>query len=73
MSAHSAQGDYLRRRNDLWRRLRQLEPAEAGFEALLAELMALTQQSRAKLLEGLGLHNLLGVHDPLGLHDPKDT
>lgn len=49
------QAEYLRQRNDLWQRLRQLEPFDAGFEPLLEELRLLTNQSREKILEGLGL------------------
>ena len=47
--------EYLRARNALWQRLRQLEPHDAGFEPLLEELRLLTNQSRDKVLEGLGL------------------
>ena len=49
------QAEYLRQRNDLWQRLRLLEPHDAGFEPLLEELRLLTNQSRDKILEGLGL------------------
>jgi hypothetical protein len=45
----------LRRRNELWRDLRQLEPTDPHFEALLEELMRLTHWSREKILAGLGL------------------
>lgn len=49
------QAEYLRKRNELWQRLRLLEPFEPAFEPLLEELRLLTNQSRDKVLEGLGL------------------
>lgn len=55
MSERPAQAEYLRQRNDLWQRLRQLEPHEIDFEPLLEELRLLTNQSRFQVLEGLGL------------------
>ncbi|GGM03246.1 hypothetical protein [Deinococcus aerophilus] len=55
----------LERRNGLWRRLRALAPAEPSsggsvapgpdFEAVLAELSAMTGWDRGRVLLGLGL------------------
>jgi hypothetical protein len=47
--------EFLRKRNDLWQRLRPLEPHDPQFEPLLEELRVLTNSSRDKILEGLGL------------------
>jgi hypothetical protein len=49
------QGRFLRRRNELWRELRPLEPTDARFETLLGELMQLTHWPREQILKGLGL------------------
>jgi hypothetical protein len=51
---------FLRRRNALWQRLRQMQPGSpdfdpAGFEALLLELSVLTGWSRERVLAGLGI------------------
>ncbi|HWG84181.1 MAG TPA: hypothetical protein VNT60_01765 [Deinococcales bacterium] len=51
----TARGEFLRRRNSLWLELRQREPGGPDFEALLAELCALTGLERAEVLAGLGL------------------
>jgi hypothetical protein len=55
MAEQPSQAEYLRRRNDLWQRLRQLEPHDEGFEELLEELRVFTNSTRDKILEGLGL------------------
>lgn len=52
--ATHAQQAFLRQRNDLWRRLRQLEPNDERAEVLIQELSSLTGWSRQKILEGLG-------------------
>lgn len=44
----------LRRRNDLWKRLRSLPLHSAEFEAALLDLSALTGWDRARILAGLG-------------------
>ncbi|WP_414657564.1 hypothetical protein ACINK0_06045 [Deinococcus sp. VB343] len=44
----------LRRRNDLWKRLRSLPPYSPEFEATLLDLSALTGWDRARILAGLG-------------------
>lgn len=46
---------FLRRRNDLWQRLRQAEPGTPEFEALLLELSNLIHWPRERVLAGLGL------------------
>lgn len=48
------QGEFLRCRNELWRRLRELEPDDERTEPIMLELMALTHLTRQKVLEGLG-------------------
>jgi len=45
---------YLERRNDLWRKLRQLEPGDAGVEEVMLELSQWTGQTRAQIEQGLG-------------------
>lgn len=45
---------FLRRRNELWRRLRELEPDDEQAEAIITELSGLIGWSREKILEGLG-------------------
>ncbi|UBV42075.1 hypothetical protein LAJ19_10565 [Deinococcus taeanensis] len=52
--APSAQVDALKRRNALWKQLRQLPPG-AAFEGTLTELSALTGWQRDRILAGLGL------------------
>ena len=47
--------DFLRRRNALWQQLRALEPGEAEFERVLAELSGLIGWDRERILAGLGL------------------
>ena len=49
-----SQGEFLRRRNALWRALRDLEPDDPKIEPILLELMRLTRWPRAKILAGLG-------------------
>ncbi|GAA0504521.1 hypothetical protein [Deinococcus depolymerans] len=53
----STRGDWLRRRNALWQRLRALPPTPdtPEFEAAVAALSALTGWDRARILAGLGL------------------
>ena len=46
--------EFLRRRNALWRELRQLEMGDPRFATLLMALRDLTGLSREKILEGLG-------------------
>lgn len=50
----------LRRRNDLWKRLRSLPPDSPEFEATLLDLSALTGWGRARILAGLGWLEGLG-------------
>lgn len=44
----------LRRRNALWRKLRETPYPSPEFEAALAELAALIGWNRARILAGLG-------------------
>jgi hypothetical protein len=48
------QAEFLRRRNELWRQLRELEPDDLRAEPIILELMRLTKLPREKVLEGLG-------------------
>ena len=48
------QPEFLRKRNALWRELRDLEPDNPKVEVLLLELMRLTRWPREKILAGLG-------------------
>ena len=45
---------YLERRNALWRKLRLLEPHDAGVEQAMLELSEFTGQTRAQIEQGLG-------------------
>lgn len=45
----------LRRRNALWRKLRETPYPSPAFEVALAELAALIGWNRARILAGLGL------------------
>lgn len=47
--------DFLRRRNALWARLRELPPGSPEWEATLAELQARIGWPRERVLAGLGL------------------
>lgn len=47
-------GEFLRRRNELWRQLRALEPGDPAAEGVIEELSVLTSLPRDKVLEGLG-------------------
>jgi hypothetical protein len=50
----STRGDFLRRRNALWQKLRSLERDDPEFEATARELEALTRLTRGQVLAGLG-------------------
>ena len=47
--------DYLRRRNEAWRTLREARPATPEFEAALHDLQTLIAWPRERILAGLGL------------------
>lgn len=47
--------EFLKRRNDVWRRLRTAEQGTPEFEAALAELQTLIGWPRERILAGLGL------------------
>jgi CHASE3 domain sensor protein len=46
--------EFLERRNQLWKQLRELEPDDPSSEALLTELEALIGWPRTRILQGLG-------------------
>ncbi len=50
----STQRQFLEHRNDLWRRLRELEPNDENAETLLIELENLIDWPRDRVLQGLG-------------------
>jgi len=50
----AAQRAYLERRNELWHKLRLLEPHDAGVEQAMLELGEFTGQTRAQIVQGLG-------------------
>ncbi|WP_407569169.1 hypothetical protein [Deinococcus altitudinis] len=62
---HTSAPGFLRRRNALWQRLRQMQPGTpefdpatfdpVAFETLLLELSDLTGWSRERVLAGLGI------------------
>jgi hypothetical protein len=47
-------GEFLRRRNALWARLRLLEPDDPAAGPIVEELCALTGLSREQVAAGLG-------------------
>lgn len=53
-SPTSSRGDFLRRRNALWQKLRSLERDDPEFQATAHELEALTRLTRGQVLAGLG-------------------
>jgi hypothetical protein len=55
MTSGEDQQSFLRRRNALWRQLREAEPGSPEFEETLEQLAALTGWDRERLLAGLGL------------------
>jgi hypothetical protein len=46
--------EYLEKRNELWQKLRELEPDDERVDALMLELMNHAHIAREKVLEGLG-------------------
>jgi hypothetical protein len=46
--------EYLEKRNELWQKLRELEPDDERVDALMLKLMNHAHIAREKVLEGLG-------------------
>ena len=55
MTAGEDQQAFLRRRNALWRQLREAEPGSPEFGEALERLAALIGWDRERILAGLGL------------------